>query len=163
MNRGEILIHRVDLKFSDSLPPLSKVNQIIIHHTEEENWDIYQTHNYHKEVRKWSGIGYNFFIETGLQDGKIVEGRGFNVGAHATGHNSTSIGICLSGNFDIHHPTEKQMDSLKKLCCFLLIKFDLKWNNILGHRELEGVTKSCPGKNFELDLFRKTIKGEFLT
>ncbi|KRF59116.1 N-acetylmuramoyl-L-alanine amidase [Bacillus sp. Soil745] len=155
-------MQKENIEFKDSLIPLSKVEKIIIHHTEEEDWDIYYTHKFHKETRKWSGIGYNFFIESGSLDGMVIEGRGFHIGAHASGYNSNSIGVCLSGNFDIHYPTEKQMDSLKKLCSFLIDKYHLSSKDILGHRELECVTKSCPGANFNLDLFRQQLNKEFL-
>ena len=73
-------IKYVNLTFQDELVPLEKVNQLIIHHTAEDGWDVYKTHEFHQTVRGWSGIGYNYFIE---KDGTVVEGRGLHIGAHA--------------------------------------------------------------------------------
>ena len=53
------------------------MNKLIIHHTSEDGWDVYQTHEFHQKERM--GIGYNYFIE---EDGTIVEGRGLHIGAH---------------------------------------------------------------------------------
>ncbi len=58
-------IKRVNLTFQDELVPLEKVNKLIIHHTAEDGWDVYKTHEFHQTVRGWSGIGYNYFIEKG--------------------------------------------------------------------------------------------------
>ncbi|MDR7077326.1 N-acetylmuramoyl-L-alanine amidase [Neobacillus niacini] len=109
----------------------------------------------HQDHRGWSGIGYNFFIE---ENGEIIKGRGYHVGAHAFSYNQKSIGICLAGNFDIHTPSIEQLNSLSKLCIFLLDQNNLSTTHILGHRELKGIEKSCPGKNLNMDQFRKSIK-----
>ena len=74
------------------------------------------------------------------------------IGAHAYGHNKTSVGVCLAGNFDIGKPTERQMAAVKELCSWLCQKYKLdpmKKGVIVGHRELNDT--SCPGKN----LFKK--------
>ncbi|MEO3974719.1 N-acetylmuramoyl-L-alanine amidase [Streptomyces sp. CAU 1734] len=56
---------------------------------------VRQIQNYHMDSRGWSDIGYNFLVD---RDGRIYEGRGWDVvGAHATGHNSTHIGVCFIG------------------------------------------------------------------
>ncbi|MFT4412254.1 peptidoglycan recognition family protein [Fredinandcohnia humi] len=150
-------IRRVSLNFAEELEPLKCVKNLVIHHTEEMNWDIYKTHDYHLYDKNWSGIGYNYFIDGSIkQDGYIFEGRGLYKGAHTLGHNETSIGICLSGNFDIHQPTKKQMLALTWLCKKLMGEFGLLVKDIVGHREL-GAKKSCPGKNFDLEQFRQSI------
>ena len=83
-------------------------------------------------------IGYNYFIE---EDGTIVEGRGLHIGAHAKDNNRDTIGICMTGNFDKYDPTTAQMNALYSLCKMFMKQFAIKKENILGHRELEGVTK----------------------
>ncbi|HRM59675.1 MAG TPA: N-acetylmuramoyl-L-alanine amidase, partial [Megamonas funiformis] len=46
----------------------------------------------------WSGIGYHMFIR---KSGLIETGRPLeDIGAHTYQHNNSSIGICLSGNFN---------------------------------------------------------------
>ncbi|MDQ0200384.1 N-acetylmuramoyl-L-alanine amidase [Neobacillus ginsengisoli] len=148
-------IKDIHLSFNDPLILLKDVEYLIVHHTEEIGWDIIKTHMFHQDHCGWSGIGYNFFIE---ENGKVLKGRGYHVGAHAFSYNDKSLGICLAGNFDLHTPTKEQLKSLTKLCIFLLIRYHLPTTQILGHRELKGVTKSCPGKNFNMDQFRETVK-----
>ncbi|MBP9100494.1 MAG: N-acetylmuramoyl-L-alanine amidase [Nitrosomonas sp.] len=85
-------------------------------------------------------IGYHYVIYT---NGAIATGRSeAEIGAHAQGFNSKSIGICLIG-------TDKfslaQWDSLRDLVCIL--RRDSKYPNarITGHRNLPDVHKTCPG------------------
>lgn len=101
------------------------------HHTAED------IHRWHTEPpRNWSGIGYHYVIRV---DGVLEVGRPeYWTGAHAKGHNTGSIGICLIGtdkyNLD-------QWLILKKLLNKLSVKYiDAK---IIGHNEIS--SKSCPG------------------
>ncbi|MGX2993201.1 peptidoglycan recognition protein family protein [Streptomyces sp. JNUCC 64] len=56
---------------------------------------VQQIQNYHMDSRGWADVGYNFLVD---RNGHIYEGRGWNVvGAHATGHNATHIGVCFIG------------------------------------------------------------------
>jgi hypothetical protein len=64
---------------------------------------------YHKS-KGWRDIGYHFVI---TPDGAIHKGR-TGRGAHCKGHNDT-IGICLLGDFDLQHPTKKQLASLRSI------------------------------------------------
>ncbi len=141
------------IKIGESLKDLIQPLYIIIHHTEESGWNIYDTNNYHISLG-WEAIGYNYFIE---EDGTIIEGRGMKVGAHTKGMNKRSIGICLSGNFDIEFPTQQQLISLKKLCTFLIKKYNISIERVIGHREVENAGKTCPGINFDMDQFRKSL------
>ena len=141
------------LNIGENLEELKDPQYIIIHHTEEEGWNFYDTNNYHISVG-WEWIGYNYFIEA---DGKIFEGRGMKVGAHTKGMNIKSIGICLSGNFDIEIPKQEQLISLKKLCTFLIKKYNISIERVIGHREVENCKKTCPGINFDMDQFRKSL------
>jgi N-acetylmuramoyl-L-alanine amidase len=147
-------IEKPNLSFHEPLRPLQQITAIVIHHTQEDGWDVYKTHQYHQSLG-WSGIGYNYFIE---EDGTIFEGRGLYEGAHAKGYNASSVGICMSGNFDKIVPTQSQMTSSYAICKTLLSDYKLTAENVIGHREIEGVTKTCPGLNFNMDEFRAQIK-----
>ena len=46
------------------------------------------------------------------------------------------------GNFDKYDPTPAQVNALYSLCKMFMKQFAIKKENILGHRELEGVTKA---------------------
>jgi len=82
------------------------------------------------------------------QDGTIEKGREEKeIGAHASGFNKGSLGICLVGGVDdLNEPknnfTKNQFDSLYRMLNQLKEKYpDAK---ILGHRDLPNVQKRCP-------------------
>lgn len=82
-------------------------------------------------------IGYHFVIDT---DGKVETGRAIGeVGAHAKGHNTGSIGICLVGGITAdkrNHGeyTAKQWQALHRLLRELEAQYPDA--NICGHRDL---------------------------
>ena len=152
-------INNINLTFGEELKPLDPIKRIIIHHTHNPNLDLESTHKLHIEKFKWAGIGYNYLIE---KDGRIFEGRGMKVGAHAKGNNKDSIGIALVGNFDVGYPDDIQVKPLIELCLDFMYKYDIEVSNVIGHRELNGVTKSCPGEMFDMNKFRSRLLEEVL-
>lgn len=91
-------------------------------------------------------IGYHYVIR---RNGQVEHGRPLaDIGAHAQGHNATSVGICLvggvteknvnkaEGNF-----TPEQMGSLRALVT--LLKQDYPEAAIIGHRDVNP-KKACP-------------------
>lgn len=153
-------IKSVNLEFNEELKILKNPKKIIIHHTHNPELTLVTTHNLHKERFKWAGIGYNYLIE---KDCTVFEGRGMYIGAHAKGHNVDSIGIAVVANYDDVIPTNNEIEVLIKLCSFLMFKYDIEPNKVLGHRELEGVTKSCPENKFNIDEFRERLRGEIVS
>ena len=147
-------INVIDLKFNEELIEIDKPRKIVIHHTHNPNLTVESTHKLHIERFKWAGIGYNYFIE---KNGDIFQGRGMYVGAHAKNHNRDSIGIALAGNFDETLPTEKQIESLIDICVEFMIHYDIEPSRVIGHREIEGVEKTCPGLLFDMNKFRKLL------
>lgn len=148
------LINKIDLKFNEKLIAMSKPTQIVIHHTHNPNLTVTSTHDLHINRFKWAGIGYNYFIE---KNGDIFEGRGMYVGAHAKNHNRDSIGIALAGNFDENLPTEEQMEALIDICLEFMKRYDIEPSKVIGHREIEGVEKTCPGLLFDMNKFRSIL------
>lgn len=58
-------------------------------------------------------VGYHYVIE---KDGKITQTREHDEeGAHCIGMNTSSIGVCFSGNFDLTKPTEPQLETWYRL------------------------------------------------
>ena len=123
---------------------------------------------WHKE-RGWKGIGYNIVISNGVLkpdlkyipdfDGLIFEGRkldfntyldGIETGAHAYGFNSSSIGVCLIGDYFF---TKKQFDSLYFFVS--LWRRIIPSIEVLGHCDLPDVKKSCP--NFDVKHFMEMV------
>lgn len=126
-----------------------KTTAIVIHHSAHKTWNVYDIHDYHRKTKKWSGIGYHFFVD---KEGNIYRGRPENnVGAHCFGHNNYTVGICVQGNYMLENMPEKQKTSVIELCRVLCSKY--KMNCIKAHRELNAT--SCPGTNFPLEEIRK--------
>lgn len=92
----------------------------------------------------WNDIGYHYVI---YRDGSIHVGRPLNqIGAHASGHNTGSIGICYIGGMDKSNKkamdtrTPAQQAAILELVQQLIRAFGpLK---IYGHNQLSN--KSCP-------------------
>ena len=96
-------------------------------------------------ARGFATVGYHYYI---TRDGTVHAGRPlYQEGAHATGFNRRSIGICYEGGLDpqgrpADTRTLAQKDTLRKL--LLRLKTDYPNVRIVGHRDLPGVTKACP-------------------
>ncbi|MHB8772977.1 MAG: N-acetylmuramoyl-L-alanine amidase [Syntrophales bacterium] len=83
-------------------------------------------------------IGYHYVIYI---DGTVHQGRDVSErGAHAYGRNDHSIGICLIGTDKF---TQDQWSALSVLVADLLFRYP--GAAVIGHRELPGVNKGCPG------------------
>ena len=68
--------------------------EVIIHCSDAENSNAETIRKWHLE-RGFNDIGYHYVI---LKNGDIETGRGIElVGAHCSGHNTLSIGVCLEG------------------------------------------------------------------
>ncbi len=149
--------------FVSSLSNRSHTDLIVIHHTggaRDIDASAEQIHDWHISAG-YSGIGYHFVIR---KDGTIERGRPINaVGSHAFGSNSHSIGIHLSGNFEITYPTMAQIEMTAMLIANLCVDFDIPTdrNHVKGHFEVDpdGLSgTSCPGKNLTAQL--DTIVGK---
>lgn len=107
---------------------------------------------WHKE-RNFAMIGYHYVI---YRDGTIVKGRPDKaVGAHCTGHNRNSIGICYIGGLDeLGNPkdtrTPEQRESMHKLVKYLMEMYDLTLNQVHCHNQF--ANKACP--SFDILDFR---------
>lgn len=149
---------------------MSRPTKIIVHHTGGTQNDpkastLHHTveiiNAHHKTL--WSDfvsslgwhVGYTYVIES---DGETTQCRSHNeTGAHTIGMNNSSIGICLTGNFDMEMPTKKQLYSFLELWHKLKTEYpNLTVYDIVPHRNYS--TKSCFGKNLPDDYFQKIVK-----
>jgi N-acetyl-anhydromuramyl-L-alanine amidase AmpD len=86
-------------------------------------------------------VGYHYLIE---HDGRIIQARKeTEIGAHDTGENINSIGICLAGNFNITYPTTEQAISAAQLIKDIRTRFNIPITRIEPHRWDD--TTDCPG------------------
>jgi len=125
-----------------------QINEIVIHCSatvQGKYYDVFDIHRWHLD-RGWSGIGYHYVVNL---DGVISIGRNVNyVGAHVKGHNYNSIGICVigglgkDGNPKENSFTKDQMIHLEGLIRELKKLYPDA--EVLGHRDFQGVKKSCP-------------------
>lgn len=98
---------------------------------------------WHTEERGWNDIGYHYVVDL---DGTIEPGRPIEkAGAHCTGHNADSIGVCYIGGCDKKmQPKDTRTDAQKASLLLLLKYLVAKYPGvtIYGHRDF--ANKSCP-------------------
>lgn len=124
-----------------------KVNALVIHCSatpEGRVLTVKDIDRMHRE-RGWSGVGYHYVIRL---DGTVDKGRPEAVpGAHVSGHNFDTIGICYIGGVDAKMKakdtrTPAQKAAMRKLVDQLLAKYP--GAKVCGHRDFPGVKKDCP-------------------
>jgi N-acetyl-anhydromuramyl-L-alanine amidase AmpD len=98
--------------------------------------------DWHVNGNGWHDIGYHYVVR---RNGEIEKGRPDRLpGAHARGANRNSIGIVWVGTTN---PSPEQEKSLFSLIHFLMGKYDVKIENVLGHCEAVKTDKTCPNLN----------------
>ena len=128
-----------------TLETRDSTDAIVIHHSAGPAWQNAENiHAAHRDGNGWVGIGYHYCINDA---GEIQIGRPRDaIGAHAAGHNSNTIGICVIGNYDMIEPSRDQIESLSMLIAALCYDYSVEINEhtILGHCDLDAT--ACPGK-----------------
>ena len=109
-----------------SMSKRSKTNRIILHHAAATSCSAEDIHRWHKQ-RGWSGAGYHFLVR---KDGSVYRLRPEKyIGAHASGNNSDSIGICFEGDFqgETMGAAQKKSPERVEACLSLLPAGGLPW------------------------------------
>ena len=122
------------------------IKEIIVHCSatpEGKDFTVADIKRWHLQ-RGFSDIGYHYVI---YRDGSIHTGRDESIiGAHCTGHNTNSIGVCYIGGCASNSKTPKdtrtpqQKQSLVKLLKELKTKYPQA--SIHNHRDF--ANKACP-------------------
>lgn len=121
-----------------------KTVRAILHHAAASTCSAEDIHRWHL-ANKWSGAGYHFLVR---KDGSVYRLRPeWAVGAHASGNNSDSIGICFEGNFMTETMPEAQKRAGKELVAWVKGKYG--FTKVQAHRDVQST--SCPGVNFPFD------------
>lgn len=124
-----------------SMSNRSKTTRLILHHADAETCSAEDIHKWHLG-NGWAGAGYHFLVR---KDGKVYRLRPEKaVGAHASGSNSDSIGICFEGDFTTEKMSDKQKNAGKELVASLKKKYGI--SKVQKHSDV--CATSCPGKNF---------------
>ena len=130
---------------------MRKITKIIIHCAatpEGKDFTVQQIDQWHRQLG-FRCIGYHFVI---YRDGSIHKGRPIDqIGAHTSGHNANSIGICYIGGCTSDGKTPKdtrtgaQRVALVKLVAELRSQFPTA--SVHGHNEF--ANKACPSFNVQ--------------
>lgn len=101
-----------------------------------QDFTVEDCRNYHVKVKGWSDIGYHYYID---KHGKCHVGRPLNRnGAHVSGHNTGTIGICCEGGLLENGAPGDTMTDLQKLAVEGLLLALKKGNpamKVTGHRD----------------------------
>lgn len=115
--------------------------RITIHCSATPNFkrcEIETIREWHKN-RGFDDIGYHLVIQP---DGEKQRGRCLSVrGAHVHGKNTGNLGLCLIGNDKF---TWSQMRSAKEWIDSIRVSYNIPWDQIYGHYELDTKGKTCP-------------------
>lgn len=157
----------------------TETEHLIVHHSATSNslTDYYNVvrniYLYHTQVNGWSDIGYNYLVAA---DGTIFKGRDpgqgeqdYVLGAHFCGRNSTTMGVCVLGDYSVVEPTPASLEALETLLTWKAFKDDLDVSAeknhplnpalpvIAGHRQ--GCATECPGSELfaRLDDIRQAV------
>ena len=150
-------------------PIFAAVTHLVVHHSaganESRDWPavIRSIWVLHVQGNGWNDIGYNYLVDP---NGVIYEGRAGGdgvIGAHFSGVNTGTMGVCMVGTYSAQAPSAVAVESLKKLLMWHAsrLKLDasgqtlhaasgLTLNVISGHRDAglspraSGATE-CPG------------------
>ncbi len=98
--------------------------------------------------RGWSDIGYHYVIHL---NGKIELGRPIEVqGAHTSGENEDSIGICYIGGVNAANEPKDTMTVLQAIAFVEIVKsLRLIFGKLSIHGHNEFSTKACPSFSVE--------------
>lgn len=121
------------------------IDEIIIHCTatpEGREVTVEELRRWHR-AKGWADVGYHYII---YLDGSVHEGRPvWQAGAHTSGHNAHSIGVCYVGGCDAKMQPKDTRTALQKASMLNLLKKLLTLYpgaTLHGHREY--AAKACP-------------------
>lgn len=127
---------------------MRRITKVIIHCSatpEGRNVSAADIRRWHVKGNGWSDIGYHYVI---LLDGTIERGRLESVpGAHCSGHNHDSIGICYVGGMSADGSKPKDTRTPAQHAALDHLLDDLKTRypgiKVYKHNELTPA-KACP-------------------
>ena len=126
-----------------------KISKIIVHCSataEGKDFTVQDIDRWHRQ-RGFDCIGYHYVI---YRDGTVHEGRDVNrVGAHCSGYNKESIGVCYIGGLatDGKTPKDTRTEEQKRALRILLEDLHKRYPKalIVGHCDLDPKKPCCPG------------------
>lgn len=125
-----------------------KINKIVIHHTATASpADVAKAKTLIKNIRQahlnrgMADIAYHILIYRNM----LFKGREIaDVGAHALGHNSDSIGVAVIGNADYFNTgAAEELKTLIKTVLGLCSKYGVAPANVYYHKQLNQTLCPC--------------------
>ena len=123
-----------------------RIDLIVIHCSATRATQRYTVDDCRRDhrARGFADIGYHYYI---TRDGVVHAGRAlYTVGAHATGYNAHSIGICYEGGLDEEGRPCDTRTLLQKAALVALInklREIYPTADVVGHCDLD-LNKACP-------------------
>lgn len=135
---------------------LRDIRRIVLHHSATDTGTPEAFARYHVQSQGWPGIAYHYVI---MRDGTAYKTQEASVMSyHAAGANKDGLGICMVGNFDRYDPPLAQLRACLELCIDLCRAYNIPVAGVIGHREVPGTMKTCPGKRIDMHEFRRLLK-----
>ena len=137
-------------------PNTRRIDKIILHCSatpEGKDYAVAQIREWHL-ARGFSDVGYHYVI---YRDGTVHRGRPENrVGAHTTGHNPHSIGICYIGGCAAtknakgeYPPKDTRTPAQRAALVNLVAEMRRKYPGATVHGHNEFANKACPSFNVQ--------------
>ena len=137
-----------------------KIDKIILHcaaTTEGKDFTVADIDRWHR-ARKFNGIGYHYVI---YRDGSVHPGRSLSTaGAHCTGHNANSIGVCYIGGCAADGKTPRDTRTPAQRTALATLVRDLlrQYPGATVHGHNEFAAKACPSFDVQRWLRETGIK-----
>lgn len=125
---------------------MREINRIILHCSatpEGKDFTVADIDRWHK-ARGWQGIGYHYVV---YRDGSVHNGRDIAVaGAHTSGYNKNSIGVCYIGGVDADGKTPKDTRTAEQRVALreLVERLRKQFPKATIHGHYEFAAKACP-------------------
>lgn len=139
---------------------------IVIHHSATPDNaatmstdDIRRFHTSPKPAgRGWRTIGYHLVMEQVEQTVQGILGCPFTqAGIHAPPRNHNTLGVCLVGNFELAEPGRGLVTEAARRVADLAEVYRIPTDQILAHRDVKAGHTVCPGRFFDIVLFRELV------
>ena len=125
---------------------MREITRIILHCSatpEGKDFTVADIDRWHK-ARGWQGIGYHYVV---YRDGSVHEGRNIAVaGAHTSGYNKNSIGVCYIGGVAADGKTPKDTRTAEQRVALrnLVAQLKKQFPKATVHGHYEFAAKACP-------------------
>jgi N-acetylmuramoyl-L-alanine amidase len=153
---------------------------VFVHHTAglRKHWNgrssVVATHNYHRDVRGWWGLGYNFMIDCNEPDtiwvGRplsrtgahaLIEPYAATAGARWAGYSRTypnvhGIGVCIPGSYNKDVVDPECYRTLAQTVAIICKRFGIEDTHIGYHEEV--ANKCCPGGRYNFPKRRDFVE-----